>query len=82
MSELKNSIYSAVVRITEELERDRIYTGNGHHLAQRITEAVEAAIIDETDQRCKGRKYNEILDSTSNGRPELNSLKRTVHNRS
>ena len=41
---LKNIIYQAVSKITEEREANGKYIGNGHHLAQEITEAVEKAI--------------------------------------
>jgi len=41
---VKNIIYQAVSKITEEREANRSYHGNGHHLAQEITEAVEAAL--------------------------------------
>jgi hypothetical protein len=41
---MKNIIYQAVSKITEEREANGSYHGNGHHLAQEITSAVVAAL--------------------------------------
>lgn len=46
MSILKSVVYKSVIEITEEMERDKTYTGNGHHLAQRIAKAVVDAVED------------------------------------
>jgi len=55
---VKNSIYQAVSKITEEREANGSYRGNGHHLAQEITKAVEAALkpaegISRKENKCK-----------------------------
>jgi NTP pyrophosphatase (non-canonical NTP hydrolase) len=41
---MKNIIYQAVSKITEGREANGSYRGNGHHLAQEITDAVDAAL--------------------------------------
>ena len=38
VSRIKSEIYAIASRIVGELERDRVYTGNSHHCAQRIHE--------------------------------------------
>jgi hypothetical protein len=44
-SDFDNKVYAAVVGICEEREALGSYTGNGHHLAQEITESVVNALI-------------------------------------
>lgn len=45
-AQLGNVIYMAVIGICEERESNGSYHGNGHHLAQEITESVKKAIIE------------------------------------
>lgn len=45
--ELSNVVYAAVSSITEGREHNGSYTGNGHHLAQEITDAVCEALKKE-----------------------------------
>lgn len=59
---MKNVIYQAVSKITEGREANGSYHGNGHHLAQEITEAICAA-IESMPRRCnceQGKKYKLI----------------------
>jgi hypothetical protein len=43
--ELNNLVYAAVIGITEGREHNGSYHGNGHHLAQEISEAVSDKLI-------------------------------------
>jgi hypothetical protein len=43
-NELSNAVYKAVLGICEGVENDKTYLGNGHHLAQKITEKVVLAV--------------------------------------
>lgn len=36
----KNKIYKSIIALCEEIEQNKTYSGNGHHLAQKITEAI------------------------------------------
>ena len=45
MKDLNNLVYQAVQPIVEGREHDGSYRGNGHHLAQEITEAICKAIV-------------------------------------
>ena len=54
---MRNIIYHAVSKITDERERNGSYKGNGHHLAQEITEAVVKAFVAEFDVK-KNEKQN------------------------
>jgi len=38
VGQIQNEIYAICARVVGDLERDRIYTGNSHHCAQRIHE--------------------------------------------
>ena len=53
MSTISNEIYNVVSKITEERERNGSYKGNGHHLAQEITDAVCEIITTEKNPRFK-----------------------------
>lgn len=47
VTSFKNAIYKSVLQEFEELERDKRYLGNGHHLAQRVSEMVCKEIVGE-----------------------------------
>jgi hypothetical protein len=55
-SNLSNLVYGAVSKITEERENNGSYKGNGHHLAQEITEAVCEAVSTEMPIIIKSKK--------------------------
>jgi len=40
ISLLSNEVYAAIIKECEYLEQQKIYKGNGHHLAQRLTEMI------------------------------------------
>ena len=42
---IENTIYASVIGICERLEADKIYKGNGHHLAQKITALVSIGLL-------------------------------------
>jgi len=44
-ADLDNKVYAATVGICEDREAKGSYTGNGHHLAQEITESVVKALV-------------------------------------
>ena len=46
-TELENDIYAAIIGETERLEHEKIYRGNGHHLAQRLTAMIMEKINPE-----------------------------------
>lgn len=37
---MENKIYAAIIGYCEELENEGSYRGNGHHLAQKLTEKI------------------------------------------
>jgi hypothetical protein len=37
---LEGDVYDAIVKHCEDLEHRQVYTGNGHHLAQRLAKMV------------------------------------------
>lgn len=43
-NELKNAVYKSVLGICERIEHDGSYKGNGHHLAQKITDEVVSVL--------------------------------------
>lgn len=53
MHDLGSIIYAAVINECEDLERRKVYLGNGHHLAQRIAEMVKAQFAEEAVQVVK-----------------------------
>ena len=44
-ADFDNKVYAAVIGICEGKEASGTYTGNGHHLAQEITESVVKALV-------------------------------------
>lgn len=40
LDSMENKIYAAIIAYCEELEHDKVYRGNGHHLAQNITRLI------------------------------------------
>lgn len=54
-NELENEIYASIIGECEQLEASKVYTGNGHHLAQRLT----AKILQSLTAR-KGRSTFEL----------------------
>jgi hypothetical protein len=42
---LENVIYKSIIGHCEELESDRRYIGNGHHLAQELTKLVSIGLL-------------------------------------
>ncbi len=44
MKDYQNEIYAAIIAHCEGLEHQGIYSGNGHHLAQRLTAMVQQAL--------------------------------------
>ncbi len=42
---IENTIYKAILGHCEQLESKGSYVGNGHHLAQRLTAMVSAALL-------------------------------------
>lgn len=44
-NKISNVIYNAIIGICEGREANGSYKGNGHHLAQEITEATVAALL-------------------------------------
>jgi hypothetical protein len=45
-NEFKNKVYKAIIGETERREYNGTYQGNGHHLAQRLTELVDVEFKD------------------------------------
>lgn len=44
-NKISNVIYNAIIGICEDREANGSYKGNGHHLAQEITEAIVKALL-------------------------------------
>lgn len=42
---IENKIYASLIAHCEEMEANKVYRGNGHHLAQRLTAMVSAGIL-------------------------------------
>lgn len=55
----ENAIYSAIVGYCEGLEHDKIYRGNGHHLAQRLTALIRPALLSKQQ-----KKIYDVLSET------------------
>lgn len=49
--ELENAIYGALCPELEKLEHSRNLVGNGHHVAQRITPLIRAAIRERYERK-------------------------------
>ncbi len=47
---IENDIYASIIGECERLEHDNLYKGNGHHLAQRLTKLVSAALLKGNQQ--------------------------------
>lgn len=45
-NEFKNMVYKAIIGEIEQREYKGMYTGNGHHLAQRLTELIDVEFKD------------------------------------
>ncbi len=42
---IENKIYASLISICETMEHDGVYKGNGHHLAQTLTQQVSIALL-------------------------------------
>lgn len=49
------TVYSAIIALCEQLEHEGSYTGNGHHLAQKLAQAV----VQQPDMAKMIADYNE-----------------------
>lgn len=56
---IENRIYKAIIRECEEMEHNGNYRGNGHHLAQRLTQMVSAAILSPQQTKVYNALQNE-----------------------
>lgn len=48
---IENKIYAAIIANCEEMEANKIYKGNGHHLAQKLTAMVSAGILSKAQKK-------------------------------
>ena len=48
---IENKIYASIISICEDMEVKKIYKGNGHHLAQKLTAMVSASILPKEQKK-------------------------------
>lgn len=48
---IENKIYASIVGSCEDMEFKKIYKGNGHHLAQRLTTIISAGILPKEQKK-------------------------------
>lgn len=48
---ISNRVYQALIGHCEDMEAKKIYKGNGHHLAQRLTRMVEAGLLSRQQRK-------------------------------
>jgi hypothetical protein len=48
---IENRIYQSIILYCEELENEKIYRGNGHHLAQKLTTLVSAGLLSRQEKK-------------------------------
>lgn len=61
-NEVKNLVYQATFALFEHLEHNKRYQGNGHHLAQRVSELVWLKHSDN-------EKFVELINSELRKKP-------------
>lgn len=48
---IENKIYASIIANCEDMEFKKIYRGNGHHLAQRLTAMISAGILPKAQKK-------------------------------
>lgn len=68
---IENRIYASISLHCEELENNRAYRGNGHHLAQRLTSMVAVGLLPKQQKKIYdalligvGKKVKDISKET------------------
>lgn len=49
--QIENKIFASIISYCEEMEANEIYRGNGHHLAQRLTQMVSIGILPKQQRK-------------------------------
>ena len=48
---IENKIYASIILHCEEMENERTYRGNGHHLAQRLSKMVAEGLLTRQEKK-------------------------------
>lgn len=56
---IENLIYKSIIGHCEEMEAKKVYTGNGHHFAQRLTNLVSIGLLPK-----EKKKIYDVLTGT------------------
>ena len=55
---LVNKVYAAIIGECERLEHEKIYRGNGHHLAQKLTKMIEEGYSNTPDESVEEMEFH------------------------